>query len=49
MQRIKLISELNIVDFHNILEPTMRLTFFNTGFKSDPTELFPSIVHVIVG
>jgi hypothetical protein len=29
---------------HNILEPTMGVTFFNSGSKSDPTELFPSIV-----
>ena len=32
---------------HNILEPTMDVTFFNNGFKSDPTELFPSLVLVI--
>jgi hypothetical protein len=32
---------------HNILEPTTGVTFFNSGFKSDPTELFPSIVLVI--
>jgi hypothetical protein len=34
---------------HNILEPTTGATFFNSGFKSDPTELFPSIVVVIAG
>jgi hypothetical protein len=34
---------------HNILEPTTGVTFFNSGFKSDPTELFPSIVLVIAG
>jgi hypothetical protein len=34
---------------HNILEPTTGVTFFNSGFKSDPTELFPSIVLVIGG
>jgi hypothetical protein len=34
---------------HNILEPTTGATFFNSGFKSDPTKLFPSIVLVIVG
>jgi hypothetical protein len=34
---------------HNILEPTMGVTFFNSGFKSDPTELFPSIVLDIAG
>jgi hypothetical protein len=34
---------------HDILEPTTRVTFFNSGFKSDPTKLFPSIVLVIVG
>jgi hypothetical protein len=34
---------------HNILELTKGVTFFNSGFKSDPTELFPSIVLVIVG
>jgi hypothetical protein len=34
---------------HNILEPTTRVTFFNSGSKSDPTELFPSIVLVIAG
>jgi hypothetical protein len=32
---------------HNILEPTTGVTFFNSGFKSDPTELFPSIKLVI--
>ena len=36
---------------HNILEPTMGVTFFNSGSKSgsksDPTELFPSTVLVI--
>jgi hypothetical protein len=32
---------------HNILEPTTTVTFFNNGFKSDPIELFPSIVLVI--
>jgi hypothetical protein len=36
-------------DVHNILEPTMRVTFFNSGSKSDPTELFPSIILVIAG
>jgi hypothetical protein len=34
---------------HNILEPTMGVTFFNSGFKSDPIEVFPSIVLVIAG
>jgi hypothetical protein len=34
---------------HNILEPTTGVIFFNSGFKSDHTELFPSIVLVIVG
>jgi hypothetical protein len=41
---------------HNILELTKGVTFFNkgvtffnSGFKSDPTELFPSIVQVIAG
>jgi hypothetical protein len=33
--------------YHNILEPTTGVTFFNSGFKSDPTELFPSIELVI--
>jgi hypothetical protein len=32
---------------HNILEPTMGVTFFNNDFKSDSTRLFPSIVLVI--
>jgi hypothetical protein len=32
---------------HNILEPTMEVTFINNGSKSDPIELFPSIVQVI--
>jgi hypothetical protein len=27
----------------------MGVTFFNSGFKNDPIELFPSIVLVIVG
>jgi hypothetical protein len=31
---------------HNILEPTTWVTFFNNGFKNDPTEFFPSIVLV---
>jgi hypothetical protein len=34
---------------HNILEPTTGVTFFNSGSKSDPTELFPSIILVIAG
>jgi hypothetical protein len=34
---------------HNILEPTTGVTFFNSGFKNDPTELFPSIVPIIAG
>jgi hypothetical protein len=33
--------------YHNILEPTTGVTFFNSGSKSDPTELFPSIVLVM--
>jgi hypothetical protein len=38
----------------NILDPTTGVTFtgvtfFNSGSKSDPTELFPSIVLVIAG
>jgi hypothetical protein len=36
-----------VVRFHNILEPTMGITFFNSGFKSDPTEFFPFLVQVI--
>jgi hypothetical protein len=32
---------------HYILEPTTEVTFFNSGFKSDPTELFPFVVLVI--
>jgi hypothetical protein len=32
---------------HNILGPSRGLTFFNSGFKSDPTELFPSIVQAV--
>jgi hypothetical protein len=35
------------VQLHNILEATTGVTFFNSGFKSDPIELFPSIVLVI--
>jgi hypothetical protein len=38
-----------MVFLHNILEPTTGVTFFNNGFKSDPTELFPFIVLVIAG
>jgi hypothetical protein len=38
-----------LIYYHNILEPTTGVTFFNSGFKSDPTELFPSIVQVIAG
>jgi hypothetical protein len=34
---------------HNILEPTTRAIFFNSGFKSDLIELFLSIVLVIAG
>jgi hypothetical protein len=37
------------VELHNILKPTMGVTFFNSGSKSDPTELFLSIVLVIAG
>jgi hypothetical protein len=36
-------------DRHNILEPTMGVTFFNSGSKSDPTGLVPPIVLVIAG
>jgi hypothetical protein len=36
-----------VIYVHNILEPTTGVTFFNSGFKCDPTELFPSIVLVI--
>jgi hypothetical protein len=35
--------------FHNILEPTTGVTFFNSDFKTDPTELLPSVVLVIAG
>jgi hypothetical protein len=35
------------LESHNILEPTTGVTFFNSGFKSDLTELFPSTVQVI--
>jgi hypothetical protein len=38
-----------IFGIHNILEPTTGITFFNSGSKSDPIELFPSIVLVIAG
>jgi hypothetical protein len=38
-----------VARFYNILEPTTGVTFFIGGFKSDPTELFPSIVLVIGG
>jgi hypothetical protein len=34
---------------HNILEPTTGITFFNNGFKSDPTKLFPFIILVTTG
>jgi hypothetical protein len=34
---------------HNILEPTTGVIFFNSGFKSDPIKLFPSIALVIAG
>jgi hypothetical protein len=34
---------------HNILEPITGVTFFNSGFKNDPTELFPSIVLILIG
>jgi hypothetical protein len=46
--KIKKIHSTSLSVLHNILEPTMRVTFFNSGFKSDPTELFPSIVSSIV-
>ena len=39
----------SMIQTHNILEPTMVVTFFNNGFKSDPTELIPSIILVITG
>jgi hypothetical protein len=42
------LHKLWIVDLlHNIFEPTTGVIFFNSGFKSDPTELFPSIELVI--
>jgi hypothetical protein len=37
------------IAIHNILEPTTGVTFFNSGFRSDPTQLFPSRVLVIIG
>jgi hypothetical protein len=37
------------VEQHNILELTTGVTFFNSGSKSDSTELFSSIVLVIAG
>ena len=37
------------VDFHNILESTTRVTFFNSGFNSDPTKIFSSIELVTLG
>jgi hypothetical protein len=37
------------IHFRNILEPITGITFFTSGFKSDPTKLFPSIVLVITG
>jgi hypothetical protein len=40
---------IGITIIHNILEPTTGVTFFNSGFKSDPTKLFPSILLVIAG
>jgi hypothetical protein len=42
-------SDQEMVLLRNILEATTRVTFFNSGFKSDPTEIFPSIVLVIAG
>jgi hypothetical protein len=36
-------------NLRNILEPTMGVTFFKSGFKTDPIELFPSIVLLIAG
>jgi hypothetical protein len=36
-----------VPSIHDILEPTTGVTFFNSGSKSDPTELFSSIVQVI--
>jgi hypothetical protein len=44
-----LYSILLYLHVHNILEPTTGVTFFNSGFKSDPTELFSFIVLVIAG
>jgi hypothetical protein len=42
-------TNLHLLRVHNILEPTTGITFFSSGFKSDPTKLFPSIVLVIAG
>jgi hypothetical protein len=42
--RIHLFQGPLTIGTHNILEPTRGVTFFNSGFKSDPTELFPSVV-----
>jgi hypothetical protein len=45
----KILLEISVclLGLHNILEPTTGVTFFNSGSKSDPIELFPSIVQVI--
>jgi hypothetical protein len=44
-----LTSAKSIALLHTILDPAMGVTLFNSGFKSDPTKLFPSIVLVTVG
>jgi hypothetical protein len=41
------LQQLANLTIHNILKPTTGFTFFNSGFKSDPIELFPSKVLVI--
>jgi hypothetical protein len=42
-------SQAKYLQEHNILEPTTGITFFKSGSKSDPIELFPSLVLVIAG
>jgi hypothetical protein len=36
------------LDYHNILESTTRVTFFNICFKRDHKELFPSKIIVSI-
>jgi hypothetical protein len=42
-------DESRSLNYITFLSPLRGVTFFKSGFKSDPTKLFPSIVLVLAG